>query len=315
MKQYWWVNHKQTIIQELNGGFLWSPKREANGVRSQFYDNMRNAKPLDIVLSYANSEINHIGVVTDYAFSAFKPKEYEKLGAYWGKEGWLLPVEWTPLNAPVKPKNQFEKIAPHLPKRYSPINIKTGDGNQKAYLSKINKQIFEIVTYKKIYELPNITPLNSRNELIFKIESLIINNIKNDASLDSTEKEHVIKARVGQGKFRKNILSIENKCRVTGIENPHLLYASHIKPWRSCETSKERLDGYNGLLLSPHVDHLFDRGFLSFSDIGEILISSDLPRKDFAKLGLDGYFGKPVGGFHDIQSKYLYYHRNNVFLS
>jgi putative restriction endonuclease len=51
MTQFWWVNHKQTARQEIEGQYLWSPKTQSNGARSQFYDNMREASPGDLVLS------------------------------------------------------------------------------------------------------------------------------------------------------------------------------------------------------------------------------------------------------------------------
>jgi hypothetical protein len=66
------------------------------------------------------------------------------------------------------------------------------------------------------------------------------------------------------------------------VTNPWLLIASHIKPWRSCETATERLDGANGLMLTPDVDRLFDRGMISFSDDGAVLVSPALPAEDLA---------------------------------
>lgn len=74
--------------------------------------------------------------------------------------------------------------------------------------------------------------------------------------LPATEKEQLIKARRGQGVFRTRLESIEDSCRLTGATNTRMLVASHIKPWRDC-SNVERLDGNNGLLLSPHVDKLF----------------------------------------------------------
>ena len=63
----WWVNHKQTARQELGGGYLWSPKTEAGGKTSRFYDNMRRAAPGDVVLSYAAGQVGRVGIVTDFA--------------------------------------------------------------------------------------------------------------------------------------------------------------------------------------------------------------------------------------------------------
>ena len=64
--------------------------------------------------------------------------------------------------------------------------------------------------------------------------------------------------------FRANVLLREEACRVTRVSEPRHLQASHIKPWRDA-TDAERLDGANGLLLSPHIDHLFDEGYITFS--------------------------------------------------
>jgi hypothetical protein len=73
---------------------------------------------------------------------------------------------------------------------------------------------------------------------------------------------------VGQGLFKERVSRIERACRITFVDNPTHLIASHIKPWRE-STNEERLHEGNGLLLTPTVDHLFDRGFISFQDSGE----------------------------------------------
>ena len=104
MRQYWWVNHKQTFNQEIEHQYLWSPKTSSNGARNRFYDNMRAANPGDLVLSYANQLIRYVGRVADFAFTAPKPSEFGATGAYWNNEGWLLPVFWTRLDPPVRPK-------------------------------------------------------------------------------------------------------------------------------------------------------------------------------------------------------------------
>src|SRR6188508_2766979 len=87
-----------------------------------------------------------------------------------------------------------------------------------------------------------------------------------------TEKQALIRARRGQGLFKERVAAIEPRCRITGVENPIHLVASHCKPWRD-STHEERLNGENGLLLTPSIDHLFDRGFISFREDGRLLIS------------------------------------------
>lgn len=115
--RHWWVNHKQTARQELSGGYLWSPRREASGARSQFYENMRLASPCDVVLSFSDGFIGHVGLVLDFASPAPKPGGFGTIGEYWSNDGWLLPVEWRTLREPVRPKEQIAKLAPFLPKK------------------------------------------------------------------------------------------------------------------------------------------------------------------------------------------------------
>ena len=81
MSQFWWVNHKQTARQEIEGQYLWSPKTQSNGARSVFYDNMRHASPGDLVLSYANGIVRFVGRVAEFAFTAPKPTEFGSTGA------------------------------------------------------------------------------------------------------------------------------------------------------------------------------------------------------------------------------------------
>ena len=90
--------------------------------------------------------------------------------------------------------------------------------------------------------------------------------------LTSTERAVLINARVGQGLFRKRLISYWGACSVTLVSDVRLLRASHIKPWRNCDND-ERLDAFNGLLLTPGYDHCFDMGLISFADDGRVLIA------------------------------------------
>jgi len=118
-----------------------------------------------------------------------------------------------------------------------------------------------------------------------------------------------VKSRRGQGVFRKNVRLLEKRCRVTGISEMRHLIASHIKPWKD-STDMEKLSGYNGLLLAPHVDHLFDKGWISFADDGELLVS---PRLDAAVLSKWGVLlPLNVGAFSKDQAVFLAWHRKNT---
>lgn len=165
--RYWWVNQNQTFRHEFEGGYLWSPKRNANGARNPFYETMREVSPGDLILSFVDTRIAAIGVAGSYCYESPKPL--------------------------------------------------------------------------------------------------------------STEREALIIARRGQGLFRQGVAKIERMCRITRVDNPVHLRASHAKPWRDCLNNDERLDGENGLLLTPSIDHLFDRGFITFEDSGALVISPVAP--------------------------------------
>jgi putative restriction endonuclease len=94
-------------------------------------------------------------------------------------------------------------------------------------------------------------------------------------SLEKTERESIVKSRIGQGLFRDRVVELWGSCSVTGLGNLSLLRASHIKPWRD-STNQERLDPMNGLLLQPTLDHLFDLGLISFDETGAVLFSPQL---------------------------------------
>jgi hypothetical protein len=128
--------------------------------------------------------------------------------------------------------------------------------------------------------------------------------------VSTTDREAIIKARVGQGRCRDDLQAVERCCRVTGVTDSALLRASHIKPW-AVSDNRERLDPYNGLLLAPHVDVLFDRGHVSFQNDGTVLISRYLDRTVLAAWGLEGV--KKVTPFAVEQAKYLAHHRKHVF--
>jgi len=123
----------------------------------------------------------------------------------------------------------------------------------------------------------------------------------------------IIQARRGQGLFRQRVSVLERRCRITGVSNPEHLRASHCKPWRDCK-NEERLDGENGLLLTPSIDHLFDRGFIGFEATGALLISPVAHRPSLERMGVNVSERINVGGFAEGQRGYLEWHQEYVFL-
>jgi hypothetical protein len=127
-----------------------------------------------------------------------------------------------------------------------------------------------------------------------------------------TEVERLVVQRVGQDVFRAGLLEYwEGRCAVTGLAVPELLRASHIKPWSKCETDAERLDVFNGLLLAPHLDAVFDGGFITVADNGEVIVSAGLAPPDRNHLGLA--LPLRVARLTEGHRGYLVWHRNEEF--
>lgn len=141
-----------------------------------------------------------------------------------------------------------------------------------------------------------------------QVDSIIddIDEIKNDKTLSVTEREQLIAARKGQGKYRKKLLDMYGKCQLTGITYEVMLRASHIKPWRLSDNA-ERLDPYNGLLLSANVDILFDKGLISFQNNGELMQSKTLKQDGILEIiGVDPSLKIKI---NPRSFKYLEWHR------
>ncbi|HBP1718554.1 TPA: HNH endonuclease [Pseudomonas aeruginosa] len=131
-----------------------------------------------------------------------------------------------------------------------------------------------------------------------------------DMALTDTEREALIKARIGQNGYREALLAYWGGCAVTDCCVPELLRASHIKPWRVASSS-ERLDPFNGLLLTPNLDQAFDQGLISFDDEGQILLSGDLDPASATALHLTSKLRlRQVEPRH---RDYLAWHREHLF--
>lgn len=155
---------------------------------------------------------------------------------------------------------------------------------------------------RRAFQLSKALP----NELLHTFERQVASLPK------TTEAERLVVQRVGQNLFREGLLDLwEGRCAVSRLAVPSLLHASHIKPWADCETDAERLDVYNGILLAPHLDAAFDRGFITVADDGAIVVSDALDAHSRAILGLDQPLR--VRGLADAHRGYLPWHRERVF--
>ena len=185
-----------------------------------------------------------------------------------------------------------DTIINHLEKNKSKRSIYLNENNNdysdfKAALNKYRKFIAE------------------KSDLIDDIEAII-----KDEIIPKTEKEQLISARIGQGNYRNKLINLWKKCAVSECKMTELLIASHIKPWKE-STNKERLDRYNGLLLLPNYDKLFDKGLISFEDNGKIIISPLIKEEEYKVLGISP--NDKLFKVYPENKRYLEEHRRIVF--
>lgn len=318
--RYWWVNQKKTARHELRGGYLWSPKLKRNGARNPYYEFMREVSPGDLVLSFAASQVLAYGIARSFAHEAPKPEEFGAAGRNWDQVGWRVDVEFFELERAFRPRDWIELLRPLLPRLYSPL-LPDGRGNQSMYLTELptplalqladlaGEHVGRLARSEEVHELELPEPYPE----LELWEEHLRGRIEADEGIGATEREALVLARRGQGRFKEHVREYETRCRVTHVERLEHLRASHVRPWRD-STNEERLDGANGLLLTPSIDHLFDRGFLSFEDCGRLLVSPVAHAASLERMGVPTDRSVDVGRFHPDQARYLEYHRDAVLL-
>ena len=314
--RYWWVNQNQTYRHEVQGGYLWSPKRNANSARNPFYESMREVAPGDLIFSFMDKRILAIGIAQSYCWESPKPLEFGTAGQNWEDIGWKVTVKFTEVENKVRPKDHMAVLGPLLPEKYAPLRP-NGNGLQSVYLTELPEAFAEVlmgligreVTALRL-AARDVKPVPADDLDLW--ERRLEQQVANDDAIRETDRLAIIRARNGQGLFKDRVSKIEKRCRITGVENPVHLVASHCKPWRD-SSNEERLNGENGLLLTPSIDHLFDRGFISFENTGKLIISPVAHQPSLQRMGVNTD-SVNVGDFTSGQKQFLDFHRNAVLL-
>jgi len=319
--RYWWVNQNQTYRHEIDGNYLWSPKRNQNGARNPFYEFMREVAPGDLVFSFYDTRIAAIGIVSGYCRESPKPTEFGTTGTNWSQIGWKVDVRFRELTNRIRPKEHMDRLRPELTEKYAPLTPE-GNGLQSVYLTEVTTSFANALlaligneaasvadTAQKVGAADRASPAPEVDVEVW--EGRLEEEIERNTAISNTEREALIKARRGQGLFRSNVRRVERACRITKVDRLEHLIASHTKPWRDC-TNTERLDGENGLLLTPTMDHLFDKGFISFEDTGRLIVSPVADKPSLEKMGIAIASPVNVGVFSEGQRKFLDFHRENV---
>ena len=185
--------------------------------------------------------------------------------------------------------------------------IKSFDYNELLRFGEIletkDDYLIEVVTRVPLREIKR--QRTSSTDLVSDIKYI------SSRKIEQTTKEALIDARVGQGRFRSEVLQMwGGKCAVTGITTLDAIRASHIKPWRDSDPN-ERLDPYNGLPFVANLDALFDSGLISFDAKGQLLISLELSENEVDLFSLQGLGLSKCPGQKTVE--YLKFHNNKIF--
>ena len=210
---------------------------------------------------------------------------------------------------------QLNKRPGRTTKKYFKVCSNSIEELERWSLNTYNKELTPCRTCKKrgllVAWYAEIKNLQAASALSLKsdIDELKECLVSETNSAKRTEIETLIKARQGQGSFRQKLLKLYPSCPLTGLDIEPLLIASHIKPWSVCDDN-ERLCRFNGLMLAPNIDRLFDNGLITFDTDGTIKISPTIDSENQKRLGISRDMKLKI---EPESEKYFEYHRNHVF--
>lgn len=285
--------------------------------------NLVDWRIIDVARRKINDEVNHIEIakiITSIMCSDNPEQAYNDAISFFGLQfsliAYLFFVRDSQFYVPISPAN-FDRSFELIGKEYIDCPKLSRNGNWKVYCAFIQciKDIKQQLSNR--YPDENVTLLDAHSVLWIMGEKEFINfynHYKDEipSTVRAKETEICAKARIGQGEYRKNMLEFwDYKCAVTGCSLTDILIASHAKPWKDCN-SYECRDFYNGLILIPNLDQLFDKGLISFDEAGKILISSQLDLGTLETLGINSSMR-----LRKICTElliYMKYHRDCVFI-
>ena len=307
--QYWWVNQSKAVSRGLMGDYLWTA-RDKLGEPTDAAHNMLRVHTGDLIFAFADGAVRGVGIALREALEAARPHELATSSkAAASTQGWYLPVRFFELALPLHPRAHMEALKAVLPQNQSPLRS-SGARNPAVYLSPVSTAMADVLRRLLAQQLEDVEAQIKAAAVSELANDWVETSIVRRTDLNLEEKQQLIRARRGLGVFRLSLEKIESACRLTGLLDRRHLRACHIKPW-SVSDDQEKIDGFNGLLLSPHIAHLFARGYISFSDEGDLLASRYLNPAILTSWNLR--MPMRVGVFQPRQRLYLDYHRREVF--
>lgn len=291
MVKYFLVFQGTTYEEEKELSCLWAPKFGKSGQEVHHHKRLVEVKINDRIIHLVNRKIVAISTAKSKAYDAEAPWKQDDTRP-WLKNGRKIDVEMIELSEPILIDNIFQKIRSYLPEKYSPFD-RNGSGNQ-GYFYEINSKIFNTIL--------NTDFTNDFYDLD------ILNSPESESTKDIFRLN--VRSSTWQNYFKNQLFKLwGSSCLVTDIKNENLLIGAHIKPWAK-SSDEEKIDPYNGLLLSPNADKLFEIGLISFQDNGSMMIYDKINLSELKKLGIEN---KIKIDFKEKNLIYLKYHRENKF--
>ena len=273
---------------------LWAPKLNKAGHEVHHHRRLLDVDIGDQVVHLENRKIRAISKAKSKAYDCELPTEFNRPA--WSKNGRKVDLDLIEFDEAIDVDSIFHKIKDKLPEKYSPFDI-NGKGVQ-GYFFEIGANIFNIILNTDFKEEINETEPLAQN-IKSPSGSSTLSNVKINR-----------RSSTWQNFFKKKLFKLwPTECAITKVKNKKLLIGAHIKPW-SESSDNEKIDEYNGLLLAPNPDKIFELGLISLDDNGKIIISSKLSNEDLTKLNINK---DTVLNLKENHKKYIKYHRENKF--
>ncbi len=294
---YWWVNQNKTHHLENADGYLWAPIRDKAGRSNKHWELMEHVEPGDLIFSYVSAEIRKIAIAQTTATPASRPvgRSFDP----WKRDGRRVEAEYIDLSKPLSNLVLQRELGSDL--MGSGVDrplTSTGRGKQAYFFS------LQPIVGRKLLELSAIEGNIPTEDL-----SVVISRAAPIGTPTETTRKAVRESRIGQGRFRQDVLKAWNgRCSVTGTNIQEAIRASHIKPWAD-SNNRERIDANNGLPLVATLDSLFDKGLITFESDGQMTIFVD--RDQWSALGLRADLRLRHVPTNEMRN-YLDHHRKHV---
>jgi hypothetical protein len=296
---FYWVNVGRTFKEVSENKFLWAPShsisKKGSVVVNAGWKQVPEIKKGDIIFCNKDGDIVYVAVAETDAFPSPIPpgREFEA----WKKDGYKINVGLEELTTKFDTSSFKEEFSRLFNERCTPTLLNVNMSFNEIYMA----------------AMPDVAGaylLNLLGDITINVYDATQNSLTGEKKkVTAREREIIVNARIGQGKFRSDVLNLwGSKCPVTKVDMPELLIASHIVPWVLADND-EKVDVYNGLPLSPAIDKLFDRGYVSFSDEGFLLKSDKIQTETLDLLGIGK--NKKINGLTEKHKYYLQKHRKD----